>query len=81
MSSQELQVAVSQQQGYSIPGPAQGDDCAFVTGAHATRVSRTSGFRMQIGLVPGNLRDEVKHGGAAFVSVRAIDSASLGRRA
>ena len=25
---------------------------------------------MQIGLVPGNLRDEVKHGGTAFVSVR-----------
>jgi len=33
---------------------------------------------MKIGLVPCNLRDKVKHGGAAFVSVRAIDSGTLG---
>jgi hypothetical protein len=32
---------------------------------------------MQMGLVPGNLRDEVKHGGAAFVSVGQLIAVSL----
>ena len=34
-----------------------------------------------IGLVPCNLRIALRHGGAAFVSVRAVDSGTLGRRA